>query len=355
MTNESNYRDLARLHDLEVRLYRLTTRSHLRVGAGEGAADVAVENPIIRALVLKGDGKGERVPYIPGSSLHGVVRAWVEKALRSGQEPLSRQEMEARMAGMGDTDKGNLLDAARKEVAAFLGRDKMTEDDDDELYAHWKVYTHPHVCDPLSEVDKCERIADRESQARSWKVAWWKALDRAIPCTVCRIFGYMGQRGRVKVTHAWPATKDVPLDIITRVAINRLTGAADEGKLFDLEAIPPGVTFNFFTILENMEPERKADFEKGIRAINLQLAGVGAHSTVGFGMVDVERVFTATISPKVFGHDVDTDFVGKTLAGVDPESVTDVALDKIPRFFQALVVAYKQDPVFSFEDLIKLA
>ena len=354
MTNESNYTDLARLYDLEVRLYRLITRSHLRVGAGEGAADVAVENPIIRALVLEGGKEEKRVPYIPGSSLHGVVRAWVEKALRSGQEPLSQQEMEARAAKVGN-ERDNLLQAARKEVAAFLNKDKLTKDDDDELYRHWKVYTAPHVCDPLSEVDKCERIADRESRARSWKVAWWKALDRPIPCTVCRIFGYMGQRGRIKFTHAWPTVEPVPLDIITRVAINRLTGAADEGKLFDLEAIPPGVTFNFFTVLENMEGDWKADFEKGIRAINLQLAGVGAHSTVGFGMVDVKRVFTATISPKVFDCDVDAEFVDETLAGVDLESVTGVALDKVPRFFQALVVAHRQDPAFNFEDLIKLA
>jgi len=352
MTNGNEHSDLARLHDLEVRLYALTTRSHLRVGAGEGTADVAVENPIIRALILKEGGKEERVPYIPGSSLHGVVRAWVEKALRSGQEPLSRQEMETRIAGMEEADRKNLLDAARKEVAAFLNKGTLTPNDDDELYAHWKVYATPHVCDPLSEVDKCERITDRESQARKWKVAWWATLERPVPCTVCRIFGYMGQRGRAKFTHAWPTTEQPPLDVITRVAINRLTGAADEGKLFDLEAIPPGVTFHFFTILENLEPGQKADLEKGVRAINLQLAGVGAHSTVGFGMVDVKRVFTATISPHVFDHDVDAEFVEKTLAGVDLKRVTDVALDKVPRFFQALVVAHKQGA--GFGDLITI-
>jgi CRISPR/Cas system CSM-associated protein Csm3 (group 7 of RAMP superfamily) len=283
-----------------------------------------------------------------------VVRAWVEKALRSGQEPLSRQEMEARVAAIDSTDRENLLDAARKEAAAFLNKD-ADEVSNDELYQYWKVYNDPHVCDPLSEVDKCERIADRESQARSWKVAWWKQLERHIPCTVCRIFGYMGQRGRIKFTHAWPTTEQPPLDIITRVAINRLTGAADEGKLFDLEAIPPGVTFHFFTVLENMEPERKADFEKGIRAINLQLAGVGAHSTVGFGMVDVERVFAARVSPRVFDRDVDAEFVDATLEGVDLKRVTDVALDKVPRFFRALVVAHTQNPAFDFENLIKLA
>jgi CRISPR/Cas system CSM-associated protein Csm3 (group 7 of RAMP superfamily) len=349
MTNGNGPRGLARLEDLEVRLYRLTTRSHLRVGAGEGTADVAVENPIIRALVYRADGSDDRVPYIPGSSLHGVVRAWVEKALRSGQEPLSRAEMEERLEQTGE-EKDNVLKNARKEIAAFLGKDELTADDDAELFEHWKVYIDPHVCDPLSDVDKCERITDRESAALKWKVAWWKALERELPCEVCRIFGYMGQRGRVKFTHAWPTAEEVPLDVITRVAINRLTGAADEGKLFDLEAIPPGVAFYFFTVLENMGEGQKDDFDKGIRALNLQLAGVGAHSTVGFGMVDVDRVFKANIQPKVFSEDVDGKFVEATLAGPTPKEVPDVDLEKLPRFFQALVVAHSQGRRFG--DLI---
>ena len=325
----AKYRSLARLDDLEVRLYRLTTRSHLRVGAGEGSADVAVENPLIRALIFR-EGKDERVPYIPGSSLHGVVRAWVEKALRSGQQPLTETELRARVASLDPDVRGNWLDAAKQEVAAFLGRDP----DDAEVYNHFHVYTDPHVCNPLSDLDKCERIAERESSAREWKKAWWTAIDRQLPCAVCSIFGYMGQRGRVKFTHAWPETEKVPLDVITRVAINRLTGAADEGKLFDLEAIPPGVTFEFYTVLENMNDTQKAHFEMGIRALSLQLASIGAHGTVGFGMVDIERVFTANLTPQVFAQDVEA-FLSKRV----PQAAS--ADDKVPQFFRALKQAHK--------------
>jgi CRISPR/Cas system CSM-associated protein Csm3 (group 7 of RAMP superfamily) len=161
----------------------------------------------------------------------------------------------------------------------------------------------------------------------------------------------MGQRGRVKVTPAWPAAsiEPVPIDVITRVAINRLTGAADEGKLFDLEAIPPGVDFYFFVVLENMDGY-KEHFEKGIRALHLQLAGVGAHSTIGFGMVDVKRVFTATVKPDVFDRDVEADFLEHVLENVEAQHVTDVDLDKLPYFFRALVVAQEDEK--SFDDLI---
>jgi len=326
----AEYRSLAKLDDLEVRLYRLTTRSHLRVGAGEGAADVAVENPLIRALIFR-DGKDHRVPYIPGSSLHGVVRAWVEKALRSGQEPLTGTNLQAKVTTLEEGPQKNWLEAARQEVTAYLGR---TPKDDAEVYEHFHVYTAPHVCNPLSDLDKCERIAERESSAREWKKAWWQAIGRQLPCAVCSVFGYMGQRGRVKFTHAWPEQETLPLDVITRVAINRLTGAADEGKLFDLEAIPPGVSFEFYTVLENMTQEQKAHFEMGLRALNLQLAGIGAHGTVGFGMVDVARVFTAELQPKVFEQDVEKflrDHTPKMQAGDD----------KVPQFFRALKAAHQ--------------
>jgi CRISPR/Cas system CSM-associated protein Csm3 (group 7 of RAMP superfamily) len=349
-------RSLARLSDLEVRLYKLTTRSHLRVGAGEGSADVAVENPLIRALIYH-NGDEQRVPYIPGSSLHGVIRAWVEKALRSGQEPLSAEQIKEHLAALKEEDEtahDNLLDNVRQEVADFLGKEKDdVKAQDDALYEHWKVYTNPHVCDPLSDVDKCERIALSQGETH-WKVEWWKQIGRELPCAVCRIFGYMGQRGRIKVTPAWPSAsiESVPIDVITRVAINRLTGAADEGKLFDLEAIPPGVDFYFFVVLENMNGY-KNHFEKGIRALNLQLANVGAHSTVGFGMVDIERVFNTTIKPAVFDHDVDVDFVDKMLKDGEAQQVTEVDLDKVPNFFRALIVA--QERGTSFDDLITFA
>jgi CRISPR/Cas system CSM-associated protein Csm3 (group 7 of RAMP superfamily) len=334
--------DLSRLTDLEIRLYQLTTRSHLRVGAGEGAADVAVENPIIRALILDQKGQEKRVPYIPGSSLHGVVRAWVEKALRSETAPLTGVALKARVTALKPDDQEKLLDAARKETEEFLGH-KL--DDADALYEHWQVYHDPYICNPLSDVNKCERISLDENEPRAWKVNWWRELDVAPPCEVCRIFGYMGQRGRVKFTHAWPTTEQPPLDVITRVAINRLTGAADEGKLFDLEAIPPGVSFYFFVVMENMDGD-KANFDLGIKALNLQLAGVGAHSTVGFGMVDVQRAFKATIKPQLFRRNVEADFIAPTLAGKDLKTLTDLDEEKVPRFFRALVAAQAKKQPF---------
>ena len=63
-------------------------------------------------------------------------------------------------------------------------------------------------------------------------------------------------------------------------------------------------------------------------------------------MVDVERVFTASISPQVFDRDVEAEFVTATLKDVKLRQVSDVDLGKVPRFFQALVVAQKRNTPF---------
>jgi len=326
---------LERLTDLEVRLYRLETKSHLRIGAGEGAVDIsAAGNPLIRALVYnekKPEGsKDRRVPYIPGSSLHGVIRSWVEKALRSAETQVN---VEAKLEGLEDEDtKAKVLDDARSGFKAMLGLGEKDDLSPEQLYKEWRVY--PSVCDPMLDVDKCERISGREGEARAWKRDWWEAIGRPMPCHVCRVFGYMGQRGKVKISHAFPIREDIPVDIITRVAINRLTGAADEGKLFDLEAIPPGVSFYFFTVLENLSPEDKANFDKGIRALTLQLAAVGAHSTIGFGMVEVGPVYRASIKPKIFDRKVEEDI--KAISVKAKDLVEPLDTGKYPHFFLAL-------------------
>lgn len=350
-----------RMESLEVRLYKLTTKSHLRVGAGEGSVDIsAAENPIIRALVYEapkegGEKQPARVPYIPGSSLHGVIRSWVEKALRSGAERLSVEELNASLDKLDEDDRKQVTEKAKEEVKSLTGKTYEGEGqnkDKDAWKKDWQVYVD--VCDPMSEVDRCERVSDREVTRRGWKEAWQRAIGRGTRgCKVCRVFGYTGQRGRVKIMPAFPLKTEtaIPIDIITRVAINRLTGAADEGKLFDMEAIPPGVDFYFFTVLENLSPGQKEDFEMGIRALSLQLAAVGAHSTIGFGMVELERQFAAHIDKAVFQKPVEKS-VGDILKDAAYSRVAPLDESKYPRFFLALASVDRQGERPKFGDTV---
>lgn len=335
---------LARFNDLEVRLYKLTTKSHLRVGAGEGATEIsAVELPLIRALFLEENGnengiEGRRVPYLPASSLHGVVRSWVEKAVRSKEDPI----LESDLKGLPRFNwaQGEALE----NLETVLG----SKVDEEELFDHWEVY--PTVCDPMLDVDRCEIITDDANRdKRQWldDIAGWErngVHGKRRPCTVCAIFGYPGQRGKVRFTHAFPTTEDLQVDIITRVAINRLTGAADEGKLFDLEAIPPGVDFYFFVTLENLDDDAKKRFDMGVRALHLQLAALGAHSTVGFGMVDVKRMYRAEIKPGVFDLNAPVEeIIPDIVRGDDYEPRVHLDTGKYPDFFVALSMWRKDD------------
>lgn len=288
MTN--NKPSLARLKELEVRLYRLTTKSHLALGAGEAAELSPVDKPIIRALIYNEE---ERVPYLPASSLHGVIRAWVEKALRSLGEPIADVKKI-----FEDFEKIN------KEAAAWLTK-KVCNDLDlpqdcslEEMTQHWELWQE--VCNPFWEHDKCEYLVDEAPERPSPKRLWLEHLKRPVPCQACALFGHIGLRGRVRFTHGFPPPAGFPLDVITRVAINRYTNAADPGKLFDLEAVPPGVPFHFFVILENLSEEEKNRFDLGIRALNLNLANLGAFGTVGFGLVDLQKVRQVVLKPEVF-------------------------------------------------------
>ena len=285
---------LARLKELEVRLYRLTTKSHLAIGSGEAAELSPVDKPIIRALII---GEEERVPYLPASSLHGVIRAWVEKALRSLHKPLDdlTSKFEAFYSQPGDAAAW-----LQQKVCADLDLSKGFTKDDfiEEAKSHWELWAQ--VCNPFWEHDKCEYLVDDAPGRPNPKRLWFEHIGRRVPCEACCLFGHPSQRGRVRFTHGFPPPAGTPLDVITRVAINRYTGAADPGKLFDLEAVPPGVPFHFFVTLENLSDDEKKRFDYGIKSLNLNLATLGANSTVGFGLVQLKEKRRLLLKPEIF-------------------------------------------------------
>ena len=343
---------------LQLRLYKLTTKSHLRIGAGEGSISLsAADNPVIQALFYQppaaaaDKGAQERVIYLPGSSLHGVIRAWSEKIHRSRAPFLAPDVLRQTVADLDENQRNALLNRVRAEVKDLLGRDP----DDAQTYDFWRV--HPLVCDPLSLLDQCQRFgAAAEGQVLPAKQEWFEKLHplgRENPCPVCQVFGYVGQRGRVRVQHAFPGRGVLPLDIITRVAINRISGAADEGKLFDMEAVPPGAVFYFFVVLENLNVAQLATFESGIRALQLQLATLGAHSTVGFGTVEVEPVVTASIGRSLFDQADLPEQVQGVVRGNTyhlRDQAADLAAARYPSFYRALAMVDRQGRPPAFFD-----
>lgn len=287
---------------LSVVIYRLTTVSHVRVGSGENIKlPTPVDNPQTRILRLVPAKQEEKwLVYIPGSSLHGVIRSALEDYLRTVAYNDSTKNVGQLLNSL---DNKKLKDWMQKEVNKY----RSAVPGIDELLLF------PEVCYPTLTFDACQWPPDQQHVEYYKKVGRVsKENEEPIPCLVCQLFGAPGLRGRVRILNAYPSKETaerLPLEVITRVAINRVTGAAEERRLFDLEAIPPGATFYFAVVIDNgcISPKIPKDstilqklglnelnfeklFETGLKMVSSGLVPIGAHGGVGFGLVEIKEV-----------------------------------------------------------------
>lgn len=157
---------------------------------------------------------GEREePYIPGSSLKGVIRSYAEKICRSLREtpvPVCLPYLEPR----------DIHEGEERQASCGLCLEKFKKDHD--------IKTIP-----------------------STKVYW-------LSCPACRLFGSHGFTGRFAtsdayLTDSFKASGSALLEIRDGVAIDRLTGGTAGGAKYDLEVLTRG---EFGTILEIRNFER---------------------------------------------------------------------------------------------------
>lgn len=203
---------------------RLSPKGPLLIKAGGISANPTL--PDMQFVRTFHPGKGE-VLYIPGSSLKGVVRGFVEKALRTVNEQGSWR---------------------------------------------WACTTFPD--DP----DSCgKRLEKEESSFRIYGNS----------CGACRIFGHTRLKGRVAFTDLLPTT-DVKTEIRYGVAISRLSHAVGAGP-FEMEIAVAGA-FEGQLILENFELWQLGLLAMALEAMNQGLVKVGFGKNRGFGEVRVEVV-----------------------------------------------------------------
>ena len=97
MNEVSDWQDFAELKcviDLEITLLNETS---LRVGCREVRETSVIDNPIERKTIIV-DGKEEKIPYIPGSTLKGCMRSLAERIAKSRGlwvcNPFNREDKE---------------------------------------------------------------------------------------------------------------------------------------------------------------------------------------------------------------------------------------------------------------------
>lgn len=242
---------------------RFVTRTALAVGSRVSLLPVGSDLPVMKTP----DG----FPYIPGSSLKGVVRTYVERILRTAED-------------MRKTIRGERL---------------------------W-------ACDPLDSQASCvspdkkrELYEDAEDKAKRTR----KPLDTLFSeelwketCTACRIFGHQWMASRVAFQDAHLSNADaLPLlfEVRDGVGIDRDLGAAKEGVKYDFETVPRGAAFDLRIVLENLE-----DWETGLLCLALEALqrgelAIGGKSTRGLGWGTLEHLTIRALTPEdiLFGRE----------------------------------------------------
>lgn len=226
----------ADFHRLDSRLRLsgvLVTRTGLHVGAGSADFE-GLDQPVLR------DGLG--FPFIPGSSLKGVVRSTIEALLRGFDRP----------------DTG--------------------------LWA----------CDPLSEGEggQAPACGYHESGER-------KQAEEANHCAVCNLLGSRVLASHVRFSDALMLRSEriTPIELRDGVAIDRDLGTVHGKQKYDFEVVAPGTEFDLEIFVENPRPWSMGLLMMGFGQVADGFTAIGGFTSRGLGRVHLEwtslEVFTA--------------------------------------------------------------
>jgi len=211
----------------------LRMKTALSVGSRASLLPAGSDLPVIKTP--------EGVPFIPGSSLKGVVRTYVERVLRT-------------LDGMNTQHPGQRL---------------------------W-------ACDPLDEDRRCVTGAQKkalfeqagEDDARFTELIWQHS------CTACRLFGSPWLASRVAFQDAMLANRESLLrltEVRDGVGIDRDLGSAKTGIKYDFETVPAGAEFGITIVVENAEEWEVGLLLLALKAIEKGELPIGGKTTRGPG------------------------------------------------------------------------
>ncbi|MFT3765469.1 MAG: CRISPR-associated RAMP protein Csx7 [Minicystis sp.] len=193
----------------------LTTRTALHVGGGSGELD-AVDLPVVKTNL--GD------PFIPGSSIKGVVRSTVEGLLRA---------------------------------AGIEG-----------LYA----------CNPLDENTSCGAPKDKD---RGGPLG-----DHCSACRLFGSH-LVASHVRFSDAHLARKGGLSPLEKRDGVSIDRDLRVAADKRKYDVEVVSPGTTFSLEILVQNPEPWSLGLLLAGLDPLKSGFTALGGFTSRGLGRVDI--------------------------------------------------------------------
>lgn len=243
----------------------------LHIGAGsQGIYDV--DNGVVKTL----DG----APYIPGSSLKGILRTFLE---RLGQSSVLDHTGYAKPCQFGE--KSMCLSEYRNKSA----RDQLLEElNNDE--------------------EKFQQFLAEHS------------------CPICHLFGNQLRGAKVRVADAHvDETWNDHYDIRQGVGIDRDTGKAADKVLYDFEVVPAGTRFVFQVRGENLSSVEERWLVVALEALRQGRLILGGKSARGLGLVQgvdwqVEQIEASNFINRLLSPAKESvpfeEYVQKTLKGV---------------------------------------
>lgn len=212
----------------------------MHIGKGTSLEPVGTDMPVI----IDQQGK----PVIPGSSVKGVLRSEIERILRT-------------------------LGAQQKKIEGRIIRACDSSDQ----------------CPNLSKEERDKLVRECTENAKLNGAKFAEEIFSRL-CTACELFGSGESASHVMIKDMSLCSERIRTELRDGVAIDRDTGTARSGALFDFEIVPVGAEFAFEAILENVE-----DWQVGLFGIALKLwergeIAVGGKTTIGMGFGKLKRI-----------------------------------------------------------------
>ncbi len=227
----------------------LTTRTGLHVGAGGSGDPLATDAPVVRNAAGS--------PFIPGSSLKGVIRSAAEALIRGA-------------GGLKGSGKA--------------------------IWACNPIAGDGEVCLSHAEVREIreEGLKAGHSEREIAEAVWEKS------CTVCRLFGSLALASRARFPDL-PLLGGVPLmELRNGVGIDRDKELAAPGVLYDFEAVPPETGFQLTVIVDNYSGDEVGLLLYLFDELDQGNLGLGGKVSRGLGQVRIEwqSIVETTIADK---------------------------------------------------------
>lgn len=207
-------------------------------GGNDGFHPLQSDGTVIR------DNKG--MPYIPGSSLKGVLRSYIETLINSG--------------------------ISSDYEACFI------------------------VNKPCVDNEEIKYIK-KEHKEDELKIAT-EIYNRM--CDVCKIFGGNQFASKLKIRDSKLIGDTFFIDRRDGIAIDRETGTSLYGAKYEFEQVAKGTEFEFYMTIDNLEKKHEDFLKIIVNALKIEDLYIGGKTSVGLGNVKLEQAEVYKITSDKF-------------------------------------------------------